>query len=676
MENKKLVLSAFAVCVLLTASLAMVLSVEEDGSEETLYVGATDFRGYTPIRNVQELSDIRNDLSGKYYLANDIIFGDGSGSNFTPIGTGPGALSFRGIFDGNGHVIIGLRTEATSSVTYSGLFGYVSGGEIRNLGVVNGYSTAKLTSAYVGGIIGYSSSSSVINCYNTGTVTASSTSSSAYAGGIIGYSSSSSVINCYNTGAVTSSAHAGGIIGYSLSSSPVINCYNTGSVSASSSLNAYAGGIVGNSSSPVINCYNGGSVSASSSYRTYAGGIIGYSLSSLSPAINCYNTGTVTASGTAFSAYAGGITGYFSYSSIINCYNSGSVSASSSGTTYAGGITGQTSSAIANCYNTGSVSASATSYDSRAYAGGITGQTSSTITNCYNTASVTASSESSNAYVGGIIGYSSSSSIINCYNTGSVSASSPYSVHAGGIIGGALSSAIIINCYYLEGQRNLNGSSAADALCSSGSPNIDGASSPSRSTSPDQRSSTAKTIADMKPSFSAVVANNSIYFTGTTNLIDGWDFNTTWIIDGSINNGLPTLRPYTATSTSFTVSGQITKDGIGTAGMRIIYTIDGGSPQTAVTDVNGYYTITAQIGDVVRIIKFELSGYNIDVALPSPYIYDKTANFTWTPDTSKPDTTEQGKTGGSSIGLPVMIAIGAAVGGLGGAVCYFVFRKR
>jgi uncharacterized protein YjdB len=122
----------------------------------------------------------------------------------------------------------------------------------------------------------------ISNCYNTGSVSASSSNYNAYAGGIVGYAyayaySSSltiTIANCYNTGEVTASssnynAYAGGIVGYAyaysaaLSSTMTItNCYNTGSVTASSNGNAFAGGIVGyasiygfSSTVSVVNCY-------------------------------------------------------------------------------------------------------------------------------------------------------------------------------------------------------------------------------------------------------------------------------------------------------------------------------------------------------------------------------------------------------------------------------------
>jgi hypothetical protein len=527
MRDKGPILVVFAVFVLLAASLTVLVpNATAENSDTNTFDSTvsgnekTNFAGYIPITNVQELSDIRNDPTGKYYLTNDIIFPSGSGVNFEPIS------SFKGIFDGNGHIIDGLRTgvNALDKTAYSGLFRSVgSGSEIRNLGIMNSSSIATTSSsnnsAYAGGIAGYvDGGASITNCYNTGSVSAStkSSSSDAYAGGIIGYGSST---NCYNTGSVSAStsskAYAGGISGKM--SSPITNCYNTGSVSASStstssSSKVYVGGIAGynsNSHSSITNCYNTGSVSvtsSSSSPYAYVGGIIGAGdLFTTLSITNCYNTGSVSVTSSSV-AYAGGIMGYgesiSSYKlSITNCYNTGSISVtsssacaggivgsieslvtgcyntgsisvkSSSSTAIAGGIVGSTSSPVTGCYNTGSVSASISSssiyLSHNAYAGGIVGGTSSSVTNSYNTGSVKAfsssisSSSSFNAHAGGIVGRASLS-IINCYNAGSVSASktsaaSSSNAYAGGIIGSTLSTSSIINCYYLNGQTYLNG---------------------------------------------------------------------------------------------------------------------------------------------------------------------------------------------------------------------------
>ena len=131
---------------------------------------------------------------------------------------------FGGHYNGGGFTIAGLYTEAgtTSSYSYQGLFGYIKGttsnfAEIHDVGIIDsniqGY-------RYIGGIAGYAYSSTITNCYNTGSVTGSS-----YVGGIAGYASQgTSITNCYNTGSVTGSSYVGGIAGYTYSST-ITNCY-------------------------------------------------------------------------------------------------------------------------------------------------------------------------------------------------------------------------------------------------------------------------------------------------------------------------------------------------------------------------------------------------------------------------------------------------------------------
>lgn len=85
--------------------------------------------GYTGIYTIAELNNIRNDLSGKYILMNDLTFTDG---NFAEGGAYAGgwiALGdedepFIGIFDGNGYVINNLKLNTDRA--FSGLFGSTS----------------------------------------------------------------------------------------------------------------------------------------------------------------------------------------------------------------------------------------------------------------------------------------------------------------------------------------------------------------------------------------------------------------------------------------------------------------------------------------------------------------------------------------------------------------------
>ncbi len=65
----------------------------------------------TPITNCAELQNIRTDLAGDYYLANDI---DCSGfGNFMPIGTS--SNRFTGTFDGKGYKITHLYINQPST---------------------------------------------------------------------------------------------------------------------------------------------------------------------------------------------------------------------------------------------------------------------------------------------------------------------------------------------------------------------------------------------------------------------------------------------------------------------------------------------------------------------------------------------------------------------------------
>jgi hypothetical protein len=70
----------------------------------------------TPITTCAELQNIRNNLAGDYYLANDIDcsgFDYGDGKGFMPIGTE--GTKFTGTFDGKGHKITHLYINRPST---------------------------------------------------------------------------------------------------------------------------------------------------------------------------------------------------------------------------------------------------------------------------------------------------------------------------------------------------------------------------------------------------------------------------------------------------------------------------------------------------------------------------------------------------------------------------------
>ena len=128
--------------------------------------------------------------SKTFVLANDIAYApngiDANGENYTAIGIY--SHSFKGIFDGQGHTISGIRIYKggqTPNVDVNlGLFGYVYNGTVRNVTLadasITGYNN-------VGGIAGNSNSGTIENCLVIGTsIRATYNNNNGYGGAIVG----------------------------------------------------------------------------------------------------------------------------------------------------------------------------------------------------------------------------------------------------------------------------------------------------------------------------------------------------------------------------------------------------------------------------------------------------------------------------------------------------------
>ncbi|MDR0790449.1 MAG: T9SS type A sorting domain-containing protein [Bacteroidales bacterium] len=206
--------------------------------------------------------------AGKHFkLTNDIFFSepiydfDDDGvaeSNFIPIGGRSGMTTksdyrlFQGIFDGDGHIIYGLKIRY-SGVDYVGLFGITWGASIKNVGIEDGYfegggcvaalcgqlnSSSSIeacfarscnvsgTFLYTGGLCGATYSNSVINNAYVSLVGVSGTD---FVGGFCGNNAPNSVIkNSYSVADVTTtnnSSYYGGFCGYSTADAAIINCF-------------------------------------------------------------------------------------------------------------------------------------------------------------------------------------------------------------------------------------------------------------------------------------------------------------------------------------------------------------------------------------------------------------------------------------------------------------------
>ncbi|MFI3295205.1 MAG: GLUG motif-containing protein, partial [Rikenellaceae bacterium] len=250
------------------------------------------------LRQLSTNVNAGNQYSGEYFImttsidlgfddpawryGTDSTYFEKAENKFTPIGNSE-EVSFRGTFDGGGYEVSGLYVDEAGG--YAGLFGYVYGATIKNLGVTGVISGTK----NVGGIVGYGFGPVTIeNCYNKALV---SSGDGGNLGGILGYvlafNSYGSIINCYNSREVSSSgSNVGGIVGYS-SYCNVTNCYNRGEISSSSD---NVGGIVGygDNLGTISICYNSAEVSGGDNVgsilgtRKYSSGLL------MTTVTNCY----------------------------------------------------------------------------------------------------------------------------------------------------------------------------------------------------------------------------------------------------------------------------------------------------------------------------------------------------------------------------------------------------
>ena len=173
---------------------------------------------------------------------------------WTPIGFTE-KTAFKGRFDGQGHTISGLfvNSPARDSV---GFWGYVEGGVIENLHIVDTYIRGRYS---VGGVIGAASYGRIYNCSFSGVVVSDGT-----AGGVVG-KLRGTILHSHNDGYVRGGSSVGGVVG-NANSSMVNKCYNTGAIFGDENV----GGITGLSGN-VMYSYNAGDVHA----NKYAAGLVG-----------------------------------------------------------------------------------------------------------------------------------------------------------------------------------------------------------------------------------------------------------------------------------------------------------------------------------------------------------------------------------------------------------------
>lgn len=183
------------------------------------------------------------DASGSYTLTKDIIV------------TEPYASDFSGTFDGDGHTV---TLDITSGSANTGLFKKLVGGAtVKNVTTAGTVSGGASTGAIAGNADG---KVSIFNCKNTATVTGTGKGVGGILGYSYPANGYATIESCANTGAIVAEGkqQTGGIAGNLEGAHVIRNCYNTGSVTATSGF----AGIVGRGTKGVTveNCYSTGAI--------------------------------------------------------------------------------------------------------------------------------------------------------------------------------------------------------------------------------------------------------------------------------------------------------------------------------------------------------------------------------------------------------------------------------
>jgi hypothetical protein len=241
MRNKAYSILLFAgiLAILVPMGSAQGFSGAGSGTEQDPYI----------ITNVYQLQEMNNDLDAWYELGNDIDASatrnwnwneeEGIYKGFSPVG------GFTGHFDGRGHIITHLyinRTSVEAGLQDIGLFGYVMGSEIKNVGLLE----VDITGGHETGALVANNDGGISHAYSTGRVKSVADFLYWAIGGLVGLNhDGATIINSYSTASVSGAYSVGGLVGSN--SGVITNCYSTGDVSGVEDV----GGLVGSNGAGV-----------------------------------------------------------------------------------------------------------------------------------------------------------------------------------------------------------------------------------------------------------------------------------------------------------------------------------------------------------------------------------------------------------------------------------------
>ncbi len=214
------------------------------------------------------LMDTPADWGKHFVLISDV---DLDGIPMIPVGNI--LTRFTGVIDGAGYRIRNAAIEWPEA-DYVGLFGYVSGGRIANLRLVNACIRGHNA---VGGLVGLNSGE-IVSCCVSGDIVGNF-----YIGGLTGNNNRGSIRYSCSTADVSGNSYLGGLAGRNDYTSTITACFATGDVSAT---NHHAGGLTGyNYYGTIVSSHARGD--ASGAYDV--GGLVGHT--DHGAIDSCYATG-------------------------------------------------------------------------------------------------------------------------------------------------------------------------------------------------------------------------------------------------------------------------------------------------------------------------------------------------------------------------------------------------
>ena len=402
--------------------------------------GGSDCRGYELFANL--------DLS--------------SFANWQPIGSENDP--FTSILQGNGYSIANLAIDRGNNI---GLFSALSGATIDNLVVevasisgdsyvgalagraeqstisrvqiraVDVNSKLQATGHTVGGILGETIGTTITNVISDLSIVGGNTEIADYVGGIVGYVSSSTISYATNSGSVSASGGAdnvGGLVG-ELTNSTISYSSSSSSVSSRGTRNYAYGGLVGymSTNSDIHYSSASGSVTSSGDRNANYGGLVGQQ--SASSDISYSSASSSVSSSGDRNYYYGGLVGtIISNSTISDSSTSASVTSNGYNNSVYGGLVGRINNSTIS-YSSASASVSSTGDEGNKY-GGLAGEVHDNSTISYSSASgsVSSSGASSGRY-GGLVGELTNSTISYSSASGNVISDGDNSNRYGGLAG-------------------------------------------------------------------------------------------------------------------------------------------------------------------------------------------------------------------------------------------------